>query len=148
MSDEPKRPELGQGPLAESSAGPAKRRRGPGRPFKPGQSGNPGGRPSTAFIHAIMDEAVGKDKSMTRRRALVLSMFNMSMSTGHRNQFDAGQLLMAYGFGRPVEVRELSGPGGGPIETAARMTPEQMNQEFASMLAQMTVPEDGSKNEE
>ena len=30
--------------MAENSGGAAKRRRGPGRPFQPGQSGNPGGR--------------------------------------------------------------------------------------------------------
>jgi hypothetical protein len=34
--------------MAQSSDGSAKRRRrGPGRPFQPGQSGNPGGRPAT-----------------------------------------------------------------------------------------------------
>ena len=31
--------------MAENSSAERKKRRGPGRPFKPGKSGNPGGRP-------------------------------------------------------------------------------------------------------
>ncbi len=44
--------------MAENSTGTAKRR-GPGRPFAKGQSGNPGGRPKG--IVAKVKELIGED---------------------------------------------------------------------------------------
>lgn len=43
--------------MAESSAGTPTRRRGPGRPFQKGVSGNPGGRPAaSAAIRALAQQ--------------------------------------------------------------------------------------------
>lgn len=46
--------------MAENSEGTTKRRRGPGRPFQAGQSGNPGGRPKKDPTVAAILTAGGK----------------------------------------------------------------------------------------
>ncbi len=42
----------------------------------------------------------------------------------------AATLVLAYSFGKPVEVKEISGPGGGPIATK-----EVDDREFARLVA-------------
>ena len=42
----------------------------------------------------------------------------------------AATLVLAYSFGKPIEVREISGPGGGPITTR-----EVDDREFARLVA-------------
>lgn len=110
--------------LAQNSEGSAsspkrKRGRGPGRPFKPGQSGNPGGRPR------MLKEL--KDRIQLRGLDLVDVLFGIVdglplakgrgvVGPSHRERILATKELMAYGYGRPVLAVEVSGPGGGPLE--------------------------------
>lgn len=70
------------------------------KPWKPGTSGNPGGRP--------------KSKDL---RELVLKDFKQDPAANvkllKRKRID---LYYAYGFGKPVESVQIRGPDAGPIQ--------------------------------
>ena len=54
--------------MAQNSEGTAsKRRRGPGRPFEKGQSGNPGGRPKTKVLTERLQEALQENDGAAAR---------------------------------------------------------------------------------
>ena len=55
--------------MADNAAA-KQRRRGPGRPFRPGQSGNPAGKPKGTRHRATMLEAVGDHDRNTLRLRL------------------------------------------------------------------------------
>lgn len=68
--------------------------------FKPGVSGNPSGRPKTAEIRELVLVEFKKNPSKNIQKL-------------KRERID---LFFAYGFGKPVDRLELSGPDGGKIE--------------------------------
>src|SRR5262245_46171129 len=83
------------------------------RPFQPGQSGNPGGRPAVARefrerCRAFM-EAQGAER-----------LIGMSLGRGPF-AFRALELLAGYAYGKPTQRTELSGADGGPIQTEWRV---------------------------
>jgi hypothetical protein len=73
-----------------------------GRPFKKGESGNPGGRPRTAelskAIRAYLESSLPGNGHKTRLDALIERLYKKDPKT-----------LLAYGFGKPVETHELEG---------------------------------------
>jgi hypothetical protein len=75
--------------------------------FKPGQSGNPGGRPKTAqFREEVCNFLSEKIHGKTRLRALLEKLFS------HKPE-----VLLHYAYGKPVERMELSGEDVAPIES-------------------------------
>jgi len=93
--------------MAETSAGTA-RPRGPGRPFVPGQSGNPGGRPKGL---------AGTIRAQTQDgETLVLFMLRVFRGEVDgvrlRDQLEAATWLADRGFGKPHQAMELSGKDG------------------------------------
>ncbi len=76
------------------------RRRGPGRPFKPGQSGNPGGRPLEA-VH-IRDLA-------RQRTAKALTILENIMCRGKTEaaRVRAAEVLLDRGWGRPGQPLDI-----------------------------------------
>lgn len=83
--------------LAQNSE-KTERRRGKGKPFAPGQSGNPGGRPKTArfaeLVREFLDEREG---NTTRLRHVLLSI-----------QRDDPKILLYYAHGKPVEQLDVN----------------------------------------
>jgi hypothetical protein len=81
--------------------------------FKPGQSGNPDGRPRTAKFNEaareISEEVDKKGKSGAERLALYCFKRALRGSTRHL------QLFLAYALGRPRQIVEVTGPDGQPI---------------------------------
>ena len=76
-------------------------------PWINGQSGNPTGRPKA-----------GKAVSELARKHTVRSINRLArlVSRGaEASAVQAAQVLLAYGWGRPVQRDELSGPNGGPL---------------------------------
>jgi len=77
--------------------------------FKPGVSGNPGGRPSGP--RQQLNELL-EDVFKPARRRKVLEKLIADAETGNH---DARTLLLAYTFGKPTEYKEISGPDGAAI---------------------------------
>ena len=89
------------------------------KPWKPGQSGNPSGRPKATldFKQKILDFFEQKHPSAQE----------LSRKMGHdvrtrldvillRLEKDDPKVLLYYGFGKPVETMQHQGPGGGPVQ--------------------------------
>lgn len=82
----------------------------PGRPFLPGRSGNPGGRPkalSTLICEQTLDG-----------RELVAFMVNVmrgKRKASLRQRMEAVAWLADRGFGKALQQMELSGPGAEPL---------------------------------
>ena len=90
-------------PLAQNSDQSAKRARGPGRPFQPGQTGNPGGRPRIAnnvreIARQHTDDAI---------RALV----EVVQDKAHPQRVAAANALLDRGYGKPIQQVEVGKPG-------------------------------------
>ena len=82
-----------------------------GHRFKPGESGNPLGRPRRGealgmIIRTWLDQRDRRDKA---KRARIVTLVE-------RLYYEDPRLLLAYGFGKPVEQVELTGANGQPVE--------------------------------
>lgn len=72
-------------------------------PFKPGQSGNPGGRPSTR--KAELDKLLAEVWKTPSRRKVLKKLVEDAEQGDH----DARTLLLAYAYGKPKDDVEHSG---------------------------------------
>ena len=83
------------------------------RPFKKGQSGNPGGRPKGLAAHIRKATKDGQELA-----DFMLEVFRNQQ--GGRIplpvRMDAAKWLADRGFGKAVQTTELTGPDGGPIQ--------------------------------
>ena len=87
--------------------------------WKPGQSGNPRGRPPKN--RELVDTIKAKIEEGDNNKVVNKLWGIIESSSDEKAVIEAGKLLMAYGYGKPVQRKELSGPGGGAIMlTAAR----------------------------
>ena len=82
-----------------------------GRPFEPGKSGNPGGRP--AALAEV--KALAREQTEANIAALVAVRDNPDSPAAAR--VSAANSLLDRGWGRPTQALEHSGPDGGPIPT-------------------------------
>jgi hypothetical protein len=82
--------------VADNSADAGKRRNGPGRPFKPGQSGNPGGAPKRL---AELSASIREFDNELRDRLL-----EIARSDSAKDAREAIKLLWAYAHGNPRQV--------------------------------------------
>ncbi len=113
--------------MAQNSTKTAKKRRGPGRPFLPGQSGNPGGRPK-GFAEYVRSR-VGEIGEKLVDGAMVLAFgssderrkfFGEPVRVSAKDRADALQYLTDRGFGKAPQVVELSGANGKPFRLDLR----------------------------
>lgn len=88
----------------------------PPHAWKPGQSGNPGGRPKKSReLEELIREALtmpdGRNKAVERLLGI--------MAEGEdKDSIAAAKLLKAYGYGNPRQQVEVTGEDGGPLEIA------------------------------
>lgn len=88
-----------------------------GKGWKPGQSGNPGGRPKSELSAAIVARKVaeakceinGKDgkpryAGMSKLEALFARLWERAMAKG---DVQAARLLLEYGYGKPAQTVDL-----------------------------------------
>lgn len=78
-----------------------------GKGFKPGQSGNPNGRPKVA--EAFREKC---RKAVDER---VIDAWITEVQNQGENWMKASELLAAYAYGRPTQAVEHSGEGGEPL---------------------------------
>jgi hypothetical protein len=106
--------------MADSNQKTTKGKRGgnTGNGFKPGQSGNPGGRPKKTQEELDLVAAC-KQKAP---EALAVIAGIMNRGENERNRLAAAQAIIERGYGKAVQPVEASGPNGGPIETVTTVT--------------------------
>lgn len=103
--------------MAENSDVTAKRKPR-GKPFKAGESGNPGGRPKRTAEELDLIAAC-KDRTPA---ALAVIESIMMKGENERNRLAAAQAIIERGYGKAVQPVEASGRNGGPIETVTTVT--------------------------
>jgi hypothetical protein len=87
-----------------------------GIPFRKGQSGNPKGRQKGV-----------PNKATKEIRELARALFDEAYWKRVKARIDSGDLppaleqtFLAYGYGKPKETVEVSGPDGAPIESVVQ----------------------------
>lgn len=88
------------------------KRKAPKTAFKPGESGNPGGRPPKTEEQRTL-EAMCRDKSM---RAFEVLSEIMEMGENERNKITAALAIIERGHGKPVQPTTVSGPDGSAVK--------------------------------
>jgi phosphopantetheinyl transferase len=82
----------------------------------PGQQGNSGGKKGRSGRKRKFDEAeleqLLNQAWPKKERLAALKKFAQRANAGDLESF---KLLMAYGYGKPKEKHEISGPGGGSV---------------------------------
>lgn len=75
--------------------------------FTSGKSGNPGGRPKKVV------EIVAACREMSPS---ALSALETILKRGKAvDKIRAAEIIFAYGYGKPLQKQEISGPGGGAL---------------------------------
>ena len=82
----------------------------PGIPFKPGQSGNPSGRPK--IPQEFKDLA--KEHSISALKKVIFIM--ESGVSDHKDQLRAAEIIMDRAWGKAVQDLTLGNPDSGPFE--------------------------------
>lgn len=76
-----------------ANSGNQPKRRGPGRPFKKGQSGNPSGRPAD----------LGQFRALCRSKSpQAVAALEAALANGDSASVAAARVLLEYGWGRPA----------------------------------------------
>jgi hypothetical protein len=97
--------------MAASNSTTATRRRGPGKPFEPGRSGNPSGRPKRSQEELDLIDAC-KGKTPASLGVIEHIMLN---GENERNRLSAAQYIIDRAYGKAVQQTELTGKGGEPF---------------------------------
>ena len=88
----------------------APRRRGPGKPFAPGQSGNPGGRsPIAKEFRARCREYMEQPGGGWD------TLIAMAGDSKAKEQRYALELIASYAYGKPKQGVEITGEEGAPL---------------------------------
>lgn len=95
----------------------------PGRPFKKGQSGNPGGRPKG--LYALLDSIVSEQdwkRIVEVQKVIAMCDGEMCAQLGleiptTKEVTEAAKFLTERRFGKAAQSMELTGENGGPILT-------------------------------
>jgi hypothetical protein len=103
------------------------------KPWKPGQSGNPGGRPKRRLIDEALEELLLSNDS-----ELALAIAKKLLARAKTGEIKAIQLVAERVQGRPKRHLELSGPDGGPLDIR-NMTDEELERRIAELMEELKL---------
>jgi hypothetical protein len=86
----------------------------PGAGGKKGRSGRKSRAEEMGLVPLLDKSFPQKD-----RQAVIANLCSIAKGDDAKAAVSAASLLFGYTYGKPTEKHELSGKGGGPIETAA-----------------------------
>ena len=102
---------------------------GPGRKFEKGKSPNPGGKTKKRRDIEAIAQRICEGPTEDNHLALSeLAAMAIDVENEPKDRRACWELLLAYGYGKPTQRTELSGPDGGPLDlrhAVEAMTPEQ-----------------------
>ncbi len=102
-------------------------------PWKPGQSGNPRGRPKKRLIDQALEELLeSNDAEAARDVAAAL------LKRARKGDLRAIQLIAERTQGKPMRAVEISGPDGGALELDL-MTDEELDQRINELSAKLNT---------
>lgn len=97
------------------------------RPFKPGQSGNPGGRPKGKSLTALLRERLDEVDEATGKTIAQLVVEGW-VNAARDGNVPAIKEALDRTEGKVIERKELSGPDGGPIQMdLSKMSDDELN---------------------
>jgi hypothetical protein len=102
------------------------------KPWKPGQSGNPGGRLKKLPITDTIREALAKDMGAGKTAADII--VEVLLAAAKKGDITAIREIADRAEGKPVQVSQLQGPGGGPIPID-HLTQEEKHKRIAELMA-------------
>lgn len=122
--------------MAESTGDSPKRKNGPGRPWKKGQSGNPGGR--SPIIKHIQELA--RQHTEEALQALI-DVMRMPAAKQPSAKVKAAEIILNRAWGCAPKTVEVTGKDGGPIQY------ENAKAELDAMLTAMHEAANGDDKE-
>ena len=102
--------------------------------FKPGQSGNPGGRPKKQVTAALESELNNLVPGDSEKRTWLQLMVQGAIKKAVKGDMKAFAEIIDRLEGKAMQAHELSGPGGGAINVQSR-TPQEMEKRISELLA-------------
>lgn len=105
-----------------------------GRPFQPGQSGNPNGRPKKLPLTDVIREkleAMKADGKVSNAEAIADKLIEMALG----GSLEAMKELADRAEGKPKQRNELSGPDGGPIPLEVPGTRNEIERRIAELIS-------------
>ena len=106
------------------------------RPWRPGQSGNPGGRPKKRVLDEILTELLEKDGAK-EASAIALSVLRKAKDGDLR----ACQFIAERTQGRPPQALQISGEDGGPLEIR-NMTDQQLDERITELVEKLKTDDE------
>jgi len=105
------------------------------RQFKPGQSGNPNGRPRKLFTEAALKLGKTKHKEDKEKRTFAELAIRGMYNEAIKGNVAAWVALADRLEGKPLQGMELSGPGGNPLQIENIGNPVENEKRIAELLA-------------
>ena len=102
--------------------------------FRPGHSGNPGGRPKMPEEF----RQLARENSVPALQVVVNILKNPK--SANKDRLKAAEIILDRAWGKPVQGVEMSGPGGGPVEVKhfGQLDDDQLDQIILEKLASLS----------
>jgi hypothetical protein len=116
--------------MAEPDKPANRKRQGGATKFKPGQSGNPKGRPAAMFsfgkyLRRFLDSDHPQAAEINQKLGVESVKTQLDVIV-QRLAKDDPKVLLQYAFGKPVESHELTGADGAPLKLYSIVSPDDL----------------------